>query len=189
MSRTEPPRPWQLLGIAGSLRRASINRSLLEAAQAMAPPTLRIEIYTELGGLPLFNPDLELPAPVAVARLEAQVRAADALVFACPEYAHGIPGAFKNALDWLVGGEGFVHKPVFLLNAAPRAHHAQAALAEVVKTMSGRLVAEACRAIPLPGWPISAAEILAEATYTDPLRESLEGLARFLERDRRPSSG
>jgi chromate reductase, NAD(P)H dehydrogenase (quinone) len=189
MSCTEPLRPWQLLAIPGSLRRASINRSLLEAAQMLAAPASSLTLYTELGELPLFNPDLELPAPVVVARLEAQVRAADALVFACPEYAHGIPGAFKNALDWLVGGEGFVHKPVVLLNAAPRAHHAQAALAEVVKTMSGRLVPEACRAIPLPGWPISTAEILAEASYADPLRESLEALVRLLERDRSPGSG
>ena len=80
--------------------------------------------------------------------LRDRVRRADGLLISSPEYAHGVPGAMKNALDWLVGGEEFIYKPVALLNASPRATHAQASLAETIRTMSGRLVPEASIAVP-----------------------------------------
>jgi chromate reductase len=101
---TERPAPGDVLrviGIAGSLRRASYNRALLCAAQQLAPPSLRIEIE-ELDDLPLFNADLDGPSPPeGVARLRQAVQAADGLLLVTPEYNHGVSGVMKNAIDWL----------------------------------------------------------------------------------------
>ena len=94
--------------------------------------------------MPLFNADLEARDPEPVARLRARIIAADALLVASPEYAHGVSGVIKNALDWMVGNESFVGKPVALLNASPRAVHAAAALRETLVTMSAILVEAAC---------------------------------------------
>ncbi len=89
-----------ILGVAGSLRLRSYNRALLRAAQELVPDGMRIESF-DLALLPPYNADLEaagLPEPVAA--LKAAIRAADGLLFATPEYNHGVPGLLKNAIDW-----------------------------------------------------------------------------------------
>jgi chromate reductase, NAD(P)H dehydrogenase (quinone) len=110
-----------------------------------------VELYRELGTLPLFNPDLEITDPRPVAALRQRIIAADAVLIASPEYAHGVTGAIKNALDWMVGNESFVYKPVGLLSASPRATIAQTALQETLVTMSARIVPAACVAVPVLG--------------------------------------
>jgi chromate reductase len=91
--------PVSLLGICGSLRRASLNRSLLAAVGETLPSGTPFEIFEGLGELPIFNSDLGDPAPVAA--IKAAVSRADGVVFAVPEYNYSIPGGLKNALDWL----------------------------------------------------------------------------------------
>jgi chromate reductase len=88
----------QLLGIAGSLRKASTNRGLLRAAQAKLPPEAQMEI-ADLGDIPFFNPDIT-EKPAAVARVLSQIGSADALVLACTEYNYSLAPALKNILDW-----------------------------------------------------------------------------------------
>jgi len=95
------PRTLHVVGISGSLRRASFNSALLLAARELAPPELIIEVH-ELGSIPLFNLDLETDgAPVGVEELRGAVRRADGLLLVTPEYNHGVPGVLKNAIDWL----------------------------------------------------------------------------------------
>jgi chromate reductase, NAD(P)H dehydrogenase (quinone) len=170
----------QILAISGSLRATSSNTALLRAAAELAPAGVGIELYGGLGELPHFNPDLEADEPPAVTDLRARVRRADGLLISSTEYAHGVPGAMKNALDWLVGGEEFVDKPVALLNASPRATHAQASLAETVTTMSGRLITEASIAVPLLGAKLDAAEIAAHPEIAGLLREAIAAFARAI---------
>jgi len=137
-----------VLALCGSLRAASMNRTLLEACVSVAPP-LRIEIFAGLGALPLFSPDLEANLPAPVCALHAAIERADALLIASPEYAHGVTGVLKNALDWLVSFPPFVDKRVAIFNASPRSVHADAALREILTTMSANLVTHACLALPL----------------------------------------
>ena len=129
----------RVAALSGSLRAASINTALLREIAARAPEGFAVELVP-LGGLPLFNPDLEAELPGAVAAFRADVGAADGLIIAGPEYAHGVSGVLKNALDWLVGYEGFAGKPVLILNAAARAHHGITALREILSTMAARIV-------------------------------------------------
>jgi Predicted flavoprotein len=92
--------PLRVLGFAGSLRKGSYNRALLRAAQDLAPDEMRIDIV-DLAEIPLYNGDVEAegdPAPVAA--FKAAIRDAEALLIACPEYNHGVPGVLKNAIDW-----------------------------------------------------------------------------------------
>jgi chromate reductase len=94
----------RVLGIAGSLRRGSYNRRLLEAAAEVAPSGMNLILFDGLGTLPLFDEDLERGTnggPEPVRRLRDEVAAADALLIATPEYNWSIPGVLKNAIDWL----------------------------------------------------------------------------------------
>jgi NAD(P)H-dependent FMN reductase len=94
----------QVLAISGSLRSSSSNRAALQAAAAQAPDGMAITIYQGLGDLPLFNPDRDRePLPAAVVDLRARAANGDGFLISSPEYAHGISGSLKNALDWLVG--------------------------------------------------------------------------------------
>jgi chromate reductase len=90
---------FTILGIAGSLRKASYNRAALRAAQGLAPVGVRIEIF-ELEGIRPYNQDLENDPPAPVREMKVAVRAADALFFCSPEYNYSIPGVLKNAIDW-----------------------------------------------------------------------------------------
>ncbi|WEK50683.1 MAG: NAD(P)H-dependent oxidoreductase [Candidatus Kaistia colombiensis] len=167
-----------VLTLCGSLRAASSNRSLLRATERIAPVGVVFEHFDGIGELPHFNPDIEAgPLPAPVAHFRARVGHADALLISCPEYARGIPGAFKNALDWLVGGHEFPGKPIALFNASPRASDAQAALRLVLSTMSGRVVDEAAITVALLSMGMEA-----EAIAADPaLRPKIEaGLAALL---------
>ena len=111
----------RILAISGSLRAGSSNSTLLEAASVLAPASVEFRIYRGLGDLPHFNPDLDTDPPhPAVLDFRNQLSWADGVAISTPEYAHGVPGTLKNALDWVVGSGEFFEKPVFLLNASPR---------------------------------------------------------------------
>ncbi|MCM2340019.1 NADPH-dependent FMN reductase [Rhodoferax sp.] len=125
-----------MLAISGRLRAASLNTAMLRMAQSCVPHGVGLHVYEELGQLPLFNPDLEGNEPPAVHHLRAAIGRSDALLFASPEYAHGISGVLKNALDWMVSSGVFVSKPVALWNASP----GLAALRQSLHAMSARLV-------------------------------------------------
>jgi len=162
-----------LFAVSGSLRARSSNRTLLEAAAALAPDDVRFDLYDGVAGLPHFNPDLDATAIAEVVELTRRMRQADGLVVSTPEYARGIPGALKNALDWLVGGDGFVEKPFMLLNASDRSQSAQRALIDVLRTMSGVAIEAAFLTVPLLGQNVSLDALLADPRRADPIRASL----------------
>jgi len=131
-----------VLAISGSLRASSSSTAIARAVARVAPPHVTVEIYGELAALPHFSPDLDVePLPESVSALRAAVARADALVIATPEYAHGMPGSLKNALDWLVSATEPIGKAVLLISASPSgAPHAHAQLSEVLRTMNLRLI-------------------------------------------------
>ena len=121
----------------------------------MAPLPILVEVYPALDTLPFFNPDLDRgfddpSLPEAVRALRSAIASSHAVLISSPEYAHGVSGMFKNALDWLVGGPEMIGKRVALINTAPHATHAITALAETLRTMSVTLVDEACVTIAVP---------------------------------------
>ena len=172
----------RLLAISGSLRAASSNTAVLLAAAKLAPPGVTIEFYQRLGELPHFNPDFDNERlPEIVGEFRALIGAVDGILISSPEYARGVPGTLKNALDWLVGSFEFPNKPVALINASPRATHALASLTTTLETMSARIVAEACVTLPLLGTGIGASEIIANAELAEPLRQAMAAFVRAIE--------
>jgi NAD(P)H-dependent FMN reductase len=168
--------PFHVLALCGSLRAASINASLLRAAARLAPPPITVELFTGLGVLPLFNPDHEADPPAPVLDLRRAVARADALLIASPEYAHGVSGTIKNALDWLVSFEPFVHQPVAVWNASPRAHHADDALRETLLTMSAELIEPASVSIALLGAQLGEDGMVASPTVSGTIVAALRAL-------------
>jgi chromate reductase, NAD(P)H dehydrogenase (quinone) len=132
--------------------------------------------FGRLDDLPLFNPDHDVVPPATVERFRAQVAGADALMIASPEYAHGVTGTIKNALDWLVSFEPFAGKPVAILNASPRAHHADAALREILRTMAAVIVERASITIPLLGANLDEEGMLNTPSVAASIRTSLSAL-------------
>ena len=174
-----------LLLISGSLREGSTNTALLRTAQAIDADT---ELYERMGALPHFNPDDdhdELPA--AVAELRAATGRADALLVCTPEYAGALPGAFKNLLEWLVGGGEAYRKPIAWINVAGPASPTGAAdahdsLRKVVGYLSMEIVEEACVRIPVARDVIGEDGLIADPAIREPLAAALaalrEGAAR-----------
>ena len=93
------PQPLLVLGFSGSLRKASYNTALLQAANNLLPPGMALDII-DLSPLPMFNHDFEKPFPQGVTEFREKLAKADAILIATPEYNSSITGALKNALDW-----------------------------------------------------------------------------------------
>jgi chromate reductase len=168
----------QILAISGSLRAASTNTILLEAAASLAPEEVTLRIYDGLGDLPHFNPDLDKEPPhAAVAEFRFQLRKSAGIIISTPEYAHGVPGVLKNALDWLVASGELYEKPVALFSASPRANYAQASLIETLNVMTARVVLEACIALPLLGKSLDKHGIVSEPDLSGTIRSALRAFA------------
>jgi chromate reductase len=163
----------RLLAISGSLRTVSSNTVLLRAVAMLAPKGVAIEVYKGLSKLPHFNPDLAGTEPLVVKDFGVQVGAADGIIISTPEYAHGVPGVLKNALDWLVGGGDFINKPVALFNASPRSTSAIASLTDIITVMSGRIIPGACISVPLQELHLDEAGIVAHPEIADMIRKAL----------------
>lgn len=171
----------RILAMTGSLRQESSNTTLLRAMAALAPEHIKIDLYQDIGELPFFNPDLDEAKQPTVIHLKNKLRLSDGLIIASPEYAHGMTGVLKNALDWLVSSEEFINKPIALLNASSRATHAHAALTEVVKTMSGQIVDAASLTIPItPGKTLNKAEIISDPKLSGLIHTVIEEFAKSL---------
>jgi chromate reductase len=110
----------RILGMAGSLRRGSLNAATLRAAQELTPPGMTIEIF-DIAPIPLYNEDVrEQGFPAPVEDLRARIKAADGLLIVTPEYNYSIPGVLKNAIDWASRPpeQPFDDKPVGLMGAS-----------------------------------------------------------------------
>ena len=110
----------KVLGFAGSLRKASLNKMALNAAVKLAPENAKIEVF-DLEGIPPFNQDFELDPPEKVKEFKARIRAADAILIVTPEYNYSIPGVLKNAIDWVSrprGDNALKEKPVAVMGAS-----------------------------------------------------------------------
>lgn len=110
----------RILGFAGSLRKDSYNKALLRAAGELTPKGAEVRIF-DLEGIPLFSEDLESEPPAKVKDFKAEIKAADALLIATPEYNFSLPGVLKNAIDWAsrpYGDNSFADKPVAIMGAS-----------------------------------------------------------------------
>lgn len=183
MAELEAPQTIRILGFAGSLRRESYNRALLRAAQALTPQGMTIDLF-DLAPIPLYNADVEAQGdPEAVASFKAAIRQADALLIACPEYNHGVPGVLKNAIDWASRpprDAALDRKPLALMGASP----GMTGTARGQSQLRQALVFTNCYALPQPEMLVARAHekfdakgILTDEKTRDFLRQLLHALA------------
>jgi len=164
-----------LVAISGSLRMHSSNTALVHAVARVLPEGTTLSIYGGLALLPAFNPDLDTDPPLlAVAEFRTELAHADAVIISSPEYAHGVPGVLKNALDWTVGSGEFVNKPVAIVNASAQSQYVTEQLRETISVMSGRVVV--AESLPLTARPEDAAGLLADDAATAALRHAVATL-------------
>ncbi len=131
----------KLFCISGSLRPNSSTASVIHALASLAPDNVDFSVCHDIGGLPHFNDSREEPAPVK--NFKAQLREADAVIICTPEYAYGVPGSLKNALDWTVATGEFVNKPVAAITASLGGSHAHASLLLTLSALSAKIVDDA----------------------------------------------
>ena len=183
----------RILAVSGSLRTASSNTALLRAAARLAPEGVEVILYEGLASLPHFDPDLDDldagTAPPAVMDFRSRLDASDGVLISSPEYAHGVPGALKNAIDWVVSSGEIYEKPVALLNASMAATHAYASLAETLTTADANVIEEASVRVGLPTNRMDEAGILADPKISDELREAVAALTRAIELRRAATDG
>jgi chromate reductase len=196
IATSSPHSRLRVLAIAGSLRRDSYNRALLQAAASLAPPALSIDCFDGLADVPMFDEDLEAegPArdPAGVIALRRRVSAADALLIATPEYNQSIPGVLKNAIDWLSRDRPeavLAGKPVAILGATAGRWGTRLAQAALRHT----LYATEAQVMPAPSVFLADAASLFDAggALTDPraraaIRALVEAFGFWIERCRQP---
>jgi NAD(P)H-dependent FMN reductase len=173
-----------ILGISGSLRRESFNSSALRALSGVAEEVgARLLVDDLVRALPPFDPDAEANLSLPVRRFRMRCAGAAGVLVAVPEYAFGIPGAFKNALDWTVQDGSLYQKPITLLNVAPegRGKHVQDALALVFRALDADV---AYRKVPIENADRDAAGEVTNPEIIDELRAVLgELVLRAAHRD------
>lgn len=164
-----------IFAISGSLRPQSSNGTILRFLAAAAPQDTAFHIYPDLGALPHFIPGEE--APPVVEDFRQQIRAADVVLFCTPEYAHGMPGVLKNALDWTVSSGDFYEKPVAVITASSQGQHGHASLLQTLEVLTAQLIPDASLVISL-----IRSKIDAEGQVAPEMQEQLSDVLRAMTR-------
>jgi NAD(P)H-dependent FMN reductase len=164
----------KILGICGSLQAQSKNLTLLRTAARLAPAAVELVLFDGLRHLPHFNPDIELEAPDSVRRWRQALSASDAVLIASPEYGFSLPGALKNAIDWVIGSGELEGKVVAITAAVPGPERGRRGLQALHDTLT------AVRATIVGGEPIPIG-----STFED----QVAGLVRTLVHAAAPTAG
>jgi len=153
----------KVLAISGSTRSQSTNLNYIKAVSELAADAFSVELYERLLNIPAFNPDDDGDDPPAVVTdFRDQLKKADGILICTPEYAMGVPGSLKNAIDWTVSSMEFSHKPVALITASLSGLKGHAALLETLHVIEAKITADTGLIISFAKTKISA-----DCTITD----------------------
>jgi chromate reductase len=174
----------RILVISGSLNANGTITTFVRAIAALAPEGMEVALYDGLGDLPHFSPDRDGDnAPAAVADFRAQLRAAVGVLICTPEYAYGMPGSLKNALDWIVSSGEFVNKPVAALGASPYptgGERAHASLLLTLTALNADVPDECALTVPLVRTQMDTSGTMTDPATAEALRAVLDALARAI---------
>ena len=174
----------RILAISGSLRASSTNSKLVRAIIRLAPENMTFTLYEGLGDLPHFSPDIDVEnAPPPVASLRRQLQDANGVLICTPEYAYGVPGSLKNALDWTVSSGEFVSKPVVAISASPSfmgGDKAHASLLLTLNALSADIVEGGTLIIPLIRTKLNEDGDVSDSATAEVLRSVLAVLAQTI---------
>ena len=163
------PTSQTVLAICGSTRAQSSNLNLIKALAELAKGLFEVEIFTGLAELPHFNPDLDTESPPPeITAFRNQLKAAGGILICTPEYAMGVPGSLKNAIDWTVSSMEFHQKPTALITASSVGQKGHHALLETLMVIEAKMVEESKLLIPFIKTKINAEGVI---TNTDTLSD------------------
>lgn len=141
-----------LLAISGSVRSGSYNLALLRAMKEICPKDMSVTVYDQIKEIPIFDPEIDdSNIPDSVCSLISMMRKSDGVIISTPEYAHGVPGALKNTLDWLVSSDALILKPIVVTSVSTsglggvRSH---SPLVLILSAMNTNVVVEGSMNIP-----------------------------------------
>jgi len=174
-----PSNKIKIIAISGSLRASSSNALILQVIEKMMPGEASFFIYKGLGDLPHFNDAEDIPIAVSVWRKHLQE--ADAVLVCSPEYAFGVPGSLKNALDWTVGSGELVNKPLALITASTGGEKAHAALLQIFTALSANIPEGCALLIPFVRSKLNAAGEISDAPTLAAVKMVVEKLIRFVQ--------
>jgi len=178
----------KLLGISGSLRRGSYNSALLRAATSLMPPEATLQV-ANIRGIPLYDYDVEVQGlPAVVSTLKEAIVAADGVLLVTPEYNNGIPGVFKNAIDWLSRPSAnimrvFGGRPFALIGASPGSFGTvlcQASWLPVLRTLGTQLWSGGRLMVPRAASVFDESGALKDAGVVEQLRHFLAGYVDYV---------
>jgi chromate reductase len=167
----------KLFAICGSTKKSSVNLSLIKAIAELSADDFELRIFNSIDQLPHFNPDLDSETPPdAITAFRKLLRESDAVLICTPEYAMGVPGSLKNALDWTVSSAEFMHKPTALITASSQGQKGHAALLETLKIIECSITDETSLLISFVKTRVSS-----DGRITDPdTKEQVEKLMKSL---------
>jgi len=178
--------PHEILGISGSLRPGSSNTALLRAFASIAAPRLSVTVFEGLGNLPHFSPEIDTDHPPdSVRDLREQLDAADGVAICTPEYAFGMPGSLKNALDWLVSSGEIDRKPLVAIAASPLPSGGESALANlliVMKALNARIPPNGALSVATVRRKLNESGVVTDTGLADALSALADSLALEIER-------
>jgi NAD(P)H-dependent FMN reductase len=176
--------PIQVLAICGSTRQSSSNHHLIQAITHLAANRFAVTVLESLTVIPHFNPDQDREpdsAPAEVQHFRAQLAAADAVLICSPEYAIGVPGTLKNAIDWTVSSMHFSGKPVALVTAGTSGHKAHQSLLGTLLIIESKMAEAAQLVVPGVRTKVNDQGVITDAvteTQVRKLIDSLEAVVR-----------
>jgi chromate reductase, NAD(P)H dehydrogenase (quinone) len=158
----------KVLAISGSTRQHSSNHNLINAIAELFAGEIEVTVFDSIAGLPHFDPDNTIDnVPSPVLNFRKQINDADGVLICTPEYAHGVPGSLKNAIDWTVSSNEFSHKPVVLITASTDGKFGHAALLETLKVIEAENIDQLQLLIPFIRTKISGDKITDEKTLAE----------------------
>ena len=164
----------KILALPGSLRLNASSNQILQTIKALAPPQVDFEIFDRIGNIPHFN-DADV-IPHEVVSFRQKLKSANAVLICTPEYAFGVPGALKNAIDWTVSSGEFSNKPVGLVTASSHGTHGHAAMQLILNAISANLIVDATILIPFVRSKMDANGNINDPELTEDLKRVWEGL-------------
>ena len=166
----------KILAIPGSLRSNSSSHQILNEIISFAPSRVKIEVFQGLGSLPHFN-DAEQPSP-NVNEFRNRIREAGAVLICTPEYAFGIPGSLKNAIDWTVSSAEFYGKPVGLITASSHGEKGHTAMMWVLTAIGARIIEDSSMIISFVRAKLDSNGKIKDEELANALRKAVENLVR-----------
>lgn len=177
----------QILAVSGSLRASSYNTALLQNAAKLNSPELTFKLFDALVDIPPFDPDInDRSLPASVTKLRHAIDQANAIIISTPEYAHGIPGVLKNALDWLVSCNEMILKPIAVMSVSTSglgAYRAHSDLIKVLHAMNTSVIIDASLNVPFAKLKFNEKRELVDSETIQALKNALARITVYLKQN------